>query len=141
MRSLFAVALLMSSAAAPAAAQVRVGIAVEGPSIGALPVVGMNRRDVSQTSLPSMSLSLSPSLSAPSVSPTLNAVVLPVLAHPSVAVAVQNPLSPSPLLPLSLSAAVTPAASKASDIRAEIGKRRVGKECLRLCRSRWSPYH
>ena len=23
----------------------------------------------------------------------------------------------------------------------EIGKRRVGKECLRLCRSRWSPYH
>ncbi len=23
----------------------------------------------------------------------------------------------------------------------QIGKRRVGKECLRLCRSRWSPYH
>ena len=23
----------------------------------------------------------------------------------------------------------------------EIGERRVGKECLRLCRSRWSPYH
>jgi dihydroorotase len=23
----------------------------------------------------------------------------------------------------------------------EIGKRRVGKECRRLCRSRWSPYH
>ena len=23
----------------------------------------------------------------------------------------------------------------------EIGRRRVGKECLRLCRSRWSPYH
>ena len=23
----------------------------------------------------------------------------------------------------------------------KIGKRRVGKECLRLCRSRWSPYH
>ena len=23
----------------------------------------------------------------------------------------------------------------------EIGKRRVGKECLRLCISRWSPYH
>ena len=25
------------------------------------------------------------------------------------------------------------------DIRSE--ERRVGKECLRLCRSRWSPYH
>ena len=24
---------------------------------------------------------------------------------------------------------------------AEIEERRVGKECLRLCRSRWSPYH
>ena len=24
---------------------------------------------------------------------------------------------------------------------AQIGERRVGKECLRLCRSRWSPYH
>ena len=23
----------------------------------------------------------------------------------------------------------------------EIGRARVGKECLRLCRSRWSPYH
>ena len=23
----------------------------------------------------------------------------------------------------------------------EIGRGRVGKECLRLCRSRWSPYH
>ena len=23
----------------------------------------------------------------------------------------------------------------------EIEERRVGKECLRLCRSRWSPYH
>ena len=28
-----------------------------------------------------------------------------------------------------------------SVIQYEIGKRRVGKECLRLCRSRWSPYH
>ena len=26
-------------------------------------------------------------------------------------------------------------------IENEIGERRVGKECLRLCRSRWSPYH
>ena len=26
-----------------------------------------------------------------------------------------------------------------SQIRSE--ERRVGKECLRLCRSRWSPYH
>ena len=27
------------------------------------------------------------------------------------------------------------------DFDLEIGERRVGKECLRLCRSRWSPYH
>ena len=26
-----------------------------------------------------------------------------------------------------------------ADLRSE--ERRVGKECLRLCRSRWSPYH
>ncbi|MEQ1920725.1 MAG: hypothetical protein ABL955_16160, partial [Elusimicrobiota bacterium] len=58
-----------------------------------------------------LSLSLSPSLS-PAVSPTPNAVVIPALAHPSVAV--HNPLS--------LSLAVSPAASKASDIRAEAAK-------------------
>lgn len=58
-----------------------------------------------------MSFSLSPSLSAPSVSPAPNAVVLPVLSRPSVSFAVQ---SPSPL-----SVSVTPAASKASELRAE----------------------
>ena len=26
-------------------------------------------------------------------------------------------------------------------IEARSEERRVGKECLRLCRSRWSPYH
>ena len=26
-------------------------------------------------------------------------------------------------------------------IKARSEERRVGKECLRLCRSRWSPYH
>ena len=30
-------------------------------------------------------------------------------------------------------------AKKALSLRSE--ERRVGKECLRLCRSRWSPYH
>ena len=29
--------------------------------------------------------------------------------------------------------------SGGKEIRSE--ERRVGKECLRLCRSRWSPYH
>ena len=29
----------------------------------------------------------------------------------------------------------------AKDARARSEERRVGKECLRLCRSRWSPYH
>ena len=30
---------------------------------------------------------------------------------------------------------------KLTEKRLQIGERRVGKECLRLCRSRWSPYH
>ena len=29
--------------------------------------------------------------------------------------------------------------NKTKKVRSE--ERRVGKECLRLCRSRWSPYH
>ena len=29
--------------------------------------------------------------------------------------------------------------NKEKEVRSE--ERRVGKECLRLCRSRWSPYH
>ena len=32
-----------------------------------------------------------------------------------------------------------PKVSRRKEIRSE--ERRVGKECLRLCRSRWSPYH
>ena len=32
-----------------------------------------------------------------------------------------------------------PGPPRASGTRSE--ERRVGKECLRLCRSRWSPYH
>ena len=28
-----------------------------------------------------------------------------------------------------------------TDVAARSEERRVGKECLRLCRSRWSPYH
>ena len=35
--------------------------------------------------------------------------------------------------------AKTPLASLLRSLRSE--ERRVGKECLRLCRSRWSPYH
>ena len=27
------------------------------------------------------------------------------------------------------------------DLKTRSEERRVGKECLRLCRSRWSPYH
>ncbi|MDP3542686.1 MAG: hypothetical protein Q8T11_09505 [Elusimicrobiota bacterium] len=73
----------------------------------------MTRLNESSMPLPSMSMSLSPSLS-PSISPTPNAVVLPVLAHPSVAV--NNPS------PLTLSFSVTPAASKAEDVRREAAK-------------------
>lgn len=75
----------------------------------------MTRLNESSTPLPSMSMSLSPSLS-PSIPPTPNSVVLPVLAHPSVAV--NNP-SPSPL---SLSLSVTPAPSKADAVRREAAK-------------------
>ena len=31
--------------------------------------------------------------------------------------------------------------NKANDDVVRSEERRVGKECLRLCRSRWSPYH
>ena len=31
--------------------------------------------------------------------------------------------------------------SRHTGIGARSEERRVGKECLRLCRSRWSPYH
>ena len=34
-----------------------------------------------------------------------------------------------------------PSLGQSSIIRIQIEERRVGKECLRLCRSRWSPYH
>ena len=44
-----------------------------------------------------------------------------------------------------LSSKVTVQALKEAEnkqsVAVQIGKRRVGKECLRLCRSRWSPYH
>ena len=33
------------------------------------------------------------------------------------------------------------AAGKVFKVEARSEERRVGKECLRLCRSRWSPYH
>jgi hypothetical protein len=39
----------------------------------------------------------------------------------------------SPLVDLNLVQAIIP------EVRSE--ERRVGKECRRLCRSRWSPYH
>jgi len=62
--------------------------------------------------LNSLSLSLSPSLSVPSVSPALNSVVLPILNSPSVAV--QSPSS--------LSVAVKPSPSISDDVRREAAK-------------------
>ena len=47
-----------------------------------------------------------------------------------------TPLSSSPLL---LSSTTGPILHRGAYSRSE--ERRVGKECLRLCRSRWSPYH
>lgn len=117
MRSLLAFLTLLPFAAAPAAAQVRVGINVSATAKPSIAVVGMDRLNEPLPSLPLMSLSLSPSLSAPAVSPTPNSVVLPALTPHSVAV--QNPL-PSPS-PLSLTRAV-PAASKAADVRREAAK-------------------
>ena len=32
-------------------------------------------------------------------------------------------------------------AIRGKDVTTRSEERRVGKECLRLCRSRWSPYH
>ena len=36
---------------------------------------------------------------------------------------------------------LTPTQVKAENREMRSEERRVGKECLRLCRSRWSPYH
>jgi hypothetical protein len=58
---------------------------------------------------------LSPSLTASAVSPGLTAVVPPVLNHP--VVAVQNPLSLTPLTP-----SVHAAPSKGDDVRADVSK-------------------
>ena len=36
---------------------------------------------------------------------------------------------------------MAPEDSHRAEPELEIGERRVGKECLSVCRSRWSPYH
>ena len=43
------------------------------------------------------------------------------------------------LLPISALVLYSVVNLSSHDFRSE--ERRVGKECLRLCRSRWSPYH
>lgn len=104
---------LLPSAAATAAAQVRVGIAVEA---AVRPVqVGVMGRSGEMNSLPLMNspLSLNPSLSAP-LAPVPNSVVLPRLHSQSVAV--------QSSLPLALTASAIPAASKADDVRREAAK-------------------
>ena len=45
------------------------------------------------------------------------------------------------LSPASGSVLTTQSLEPASDSVSRSEERRVGKECLRLCRSRWSPYH
>ena len=37
--------------------------------------------------------------------------------------------------------ALSPEQTESQSTEARSEERRVGKECLRLCRSRWSPYH
>ena len=51
-----------------------------------------------------------------------------------------SPICPLIYLPLFLDDGV-PEEHKAGIDMARSEERRVGKECLRLCRSRWSPYH
>ncbi len=117
--SALATLLLLPSAAATAAAQVRTVSAVEGSSVRAIPGVGMA---AGQGYLPTTSplMSLSPSLSAPAVSPDLSDIVLPILHAPSVVVAVQNPSPlPSALRPV---ARIAAAPSKSDDVRSEIAK-------------------
>ena len=61
---------------------------------------------------------------------------------PPVAPPVPQPGAAEPLTqaqPANIPAAPEPTAKAAVDARSE--ERRVGKECLAVCRSRWSPYH
>src|SRR3546814_1904245 len=44
-----------------------------------------------------------------------------------------------PLVPSSRNGPACPALSREAETRSE--ERRVGKECVSTCRSRWSPYH
>lgn len=122
--------LLSPSAAAPAAAQLRVGIAVavEGSSVRPqVPVVGMGVINGLPTSLPlNTTLSLSPSLSAPSALPSisalspveLNAAKTPL---PALETSKTSGLTPS-ATPIALAVPVFSAASKADDARAEAAK-------------------
>ena len=48
---------------------------------------------------------------------------------------------PLPEHPRGLALPTRAACSRACVLSARSEERRVGKECLRLCRSRWSPYH
>src|SRR3546814_5662409 len=49
------------------------------------------------------------------------------------------PISPGAVMAPKATGSVTTATSKAPTSRSE--ERRVGKECVSTCRSRWSPYH
>ena len=66
-------------------------------------------------------------------SPT--SAAMPV-TQPTLAV---SPVAPRPVHP-GFSPKTVPAIQSPAR-QGQIGERRVGKECLRLCRSRWSPYH
>ena len=64
----------------------------------------------------------------------------------------EPPQSPPPITPVvspyveriagaGLVEAATENLAIGTHLQGKIGRARVGKECLRLCRSRWSPYH
>ena len=48
------------------------------------------------------------------------------------------PITRAPNLPPGVEGVIS---LRGNIIPVKIGRGRVGKECLRLCRSRWSPYH
>ena len=67
--------------------------------------------------------------------------VLPLRTHPGVIRVKVHPASTERMMQILGAIAGRQPTSTVFQSLGQIGERRVGKECLSLCRSRWSPYH
>lgn len=117
--------LLWTSAATQVAAQLRVGVAVDVPNAQPqVPVVGMGGINGSPTALPlnpSLSGSLTPTLSAPAVSLNTPALLSVPQAN-ALAAETKGTKSLTPAVAAALSVSIHAAPSKSDEVRAEAAK-------------------